>query len=208
MYKEIVLKKKNTFTINLKGITKYASVSSKITGKGKKAKKVVSIKQKANGEVLITPKKTGKTQVTCTVIQNGAEYKVVVDIKVLNQYKGTSKNYNLKSKGLVKTSGELPEFNVYKRIVKGKNTKIKFTKVEKDAQVKFYVANKKEAKSLKIGKIKRKGKTVTCTIKGKKKGWVHLTAEITQNGKTYYTRLFIRVNDKSWKAKQIKKYLK
>ncbi|MCR5701119.1 MAG: hypothetical protein K6G76_03120 [Lachnospiraceae bacterium] len=208
MYKEIVLKKKNTFTINLKGISDYAVVSSKITGKGKKAKKIVSIKQQKNGEVLITPKKTGKTQVTCTIIQNGAEYKVVVDIKVLNQYKGTSKNYNLKNKGLVKTSGELPEFNVYKRIVKGKNTKIKFTKVAKDAKVKFYVANKKEAKSLKIGKVKRKGKTVTCTVMGKKKGWVHLTAEITQNGKTYYTRLLVRIDDGTWSKKQLKKYLK
>ncbi|MBE5923266.1 MAG: hypothetical protein E7271_02210 [Lachnospiraceae bacterium] len=208
MYKEIVLKKKNTFTINLKGISDYAVVSSKITGKGKKAKKIVSIKQQKNGEVLITPKKTGKTQVTCTIIQNGAEYKVVVDIKVLNQYKGTSKNYNLKNKGLVKTSGELPEFNVYKRIVKGKNTKIKFTKVAKDAKVKFYVANKKEAKSLKIGKVKRKGKTVICTVMGKKKGWVHLTAEITQNGKTYYTRLLVRIDDGTWSKKQLKKYLK
>lgn len=208
MYKEIVLKKKNTFTVNLKGITDYAVVTSKITGKGKKAKSVVKIKQQKNGDVLITPKKVGKTQVTCTIIQNGAEYKVVVDLKVLKQYKGTSKNYNLKPKGLVKTSGELPEFNVYKRIVKGKNTKIKFTKVATDAKVKFYVANKKEAKSLKIGKIKRKGKTATCTIKGKKKGWVHLTAEITQNGKTYYTRLLVRIDDGTWTKKQIKKYLK
>lgn len=208
MYKEIVLKKKNTFTINLKGITKYAVVTSKITGKGKKAKSIVKIKQQKNGDVLITPKKVGKTQVTCTIIQNGAEYKVVVDLKVLRQYKGTSKNYNLKTKGLVKTSGELPEFNVYKRIVKGKNTKIKFTKVATDAKVKFYVKNKKEAKSLKIGKIKRKGKTATCTIKGKKKGWVHLTAEITQNGKTYYTRLLVRIDDGTWTKKQIKKYLK
>ena len=208
MYKEIVLKKKNTFTVNLKGISDYAVVTSKITGKGKKAKKVVAIKQQKNGDVLITPKKTGKTQVTCTIIQNGAEYKVVVDIKVLKQYKGTSKNYNLKTKGLVKTSGELPEFNVYKRIVKGKNTKIKFTKVATDAKVKFYVANKKEAKSLKIGKVKRKGKTATCTIVGKKKGWVHLTAEITQNGKTYYTRLLVRIDDGSWGKKQLNKYLK
>ena len=208
MYKEIVLKKKNTFTVNLQGITKYAVVNASITGKGKKAKKVVAIKQKANGDVVITPKKAGKSQVTCTIIQNGAEYKVVVDIKVLKAYKGTSKNYNLKPKGLVKTGGELPEFNVYKRIVKGKNTKIKFTKVATDATVKFYVANKKEAKSLKIGKVKRKGTTATCTIKGKKKGWVHLTAEITQNGKTYYTRLLVRIDDGTWSKKQIKKYLK
>ena len=208
MYKEIVLKKKNTFTVNLKGISDYAQVSSKITAKGKKAKSVVKIKQQKNGDVLITPKKTGKTQVTCTIIQNGAEYKVVVDIKVLKQYKGTSKNFNLKTKGLVKTSGELPEFNVYKRIVKGKNTKIKFTKVATDAKVKFYVASKKEAKSLKIGKIKRKGKTATCTIVGKKKGWVHLTAEITQNGKTYYTRLLVRIDDGTWSNKQMNKYLK
>ena len=208
MYKEVVLKKKNTFTINLNGITDYAVVKADITGKGKNAKKVVSIKQKANGDVVITPKKVGKSQVTCTIIQNGAEYKVVVDLKVLKQYKGTSKNYNLKSAGLVKTGGELPEFNVYKRIVKGKNTKIKFTKVEKDAKIKFYVANKKEAKSLKIGKVKRSGKTVTCTIKGKKKGWVHLTAEITQNGKTYYTRLLVRIDDGTWTSKQLKKYLK
>ena len=208
MYKEIVLKKKNTFTVNLKGISEYANVTSKITGKGKKAKSIVKIKQQKNGDVLITPKKTGKTQVTCTIIQNGAEYKVVVDIKVLKQYKGTTKNFNLKTKGLVKTSGELPEFNVYKRIVKGKNTKIKFTKVATDAKVKFYVANKKEAKSLKIGKIKRKGKTATCTIVGKKKGWVHLTAEITQNGKTYYTRLLVRIDDGTWSSKQLKKYLK
>ena len=207
MYKEIVLKKKNTFTINLSGISNYAVVKADITGKGKNAKKVVSIKQKANGDVVITPKKVGKSQVTCTIIQNGAEYKVVVDLKVLKQYKGTSKNYNLKSAGLVKTGGELPEFNVYKRIVKGKNTKIKFTKVEKDAKIKFYVANKKEAKSLKIGKVKRSGKTVTCTIKGKKKGWVHLTAEITQNGKTYYTRLLVRIDDGTWTSKQLKKYL-
>ena len=208
MYKEIVLKKKNTFTVNLKGITDYAQVTSKITAKGKKAKSVVKIKQQNNGDVLITPKKTGKTQVTCTIIQNGAEYKVVVDIKVLKEYKGTSKNFNLKTKGLVKTSGELPEFNVYKRIVKGKNTKIKFTKVATDAKVKFYVANKKEAKSLKIGKVKRKGKTATCTIVGKKKGWVHLTAEITQNGKTYYTRLLVRIDDGTWSNKQMSKYLK
>ena len=208
MYKEIVLKKNNTFTVNLSGITDYAVVKSSITGKNKNAKKVVSIKQKDNGDVVITPKKVGKSQVTCTIIQNGAEYKVVVDLKVLKQYKGTSKNYNLKTAGLVKTSGELPEFNVYKRIVKGKNTKIKFTKVEKDANVKFYVANKKEAKSLKIGKVKRSGKTVTCTIKGKKKGWVHLTAEITQNGKTYYTRLLVRIDDGTWTSKQLKKYLK
>ena len=208
MYKEIVLKKKNTFTVNLKGISDYAIVTSEITGKGKKAKKVVTIKQQKNGDVLITPKKVGKSQVTCKIVQNGAEYKVVVDLKVLKQYKGTSKNYNLKPKGLVKTSGKLPEFNVYKRIVKGKNTKIKFTKVATDAKVKFYVANKKEAKSLKIGKIKRKGKTATCTIKGKKKGWVHLTAEITQNGKTYYTRLLVRIDDGTWSKKQIKKYLK
>lgn len=208
MYKEIVLKKKNTFTVNLKGISDYAIVTSEITGKGKKAKKVVTIKQQKNGDVLITPKKVGKSQVTCKIVQNGAEYKVVVDLKVLKQYKGTSKNYNLKPKGLVKTSGELPEFNVYKRIVKGKNTKIKFTKVATDAKVKFYVANKKEAKSLKIGKIKRKGKTATCTIKGKKKGWVHLTAEITQNGKTYYTRLLVRIDDGTWSKKQLKKYLK
>ena len=208
MYKEIVLKKKNTFTVNLSGITDYAVVKADITGKGKNAKKVVSIKQKANGDVVITPKKVGKSQVTCTIIQNGAEYKVVVDLKVLKQYKGTSKNYNLKNAGLVKTDGELPEFNVYKRIVKGKNTKIKFTKVEKDANVKFYVTNKKEAKSLKIGKVKRSGNTVTCTIKGKKKGWVHLTAEITQNGKTYYTRLLVRIDDGTWTSKQLKKYLK
>ena len=208
MYKEIVLKKKNTFTVNLKGISDYAVVTSKISGKGKNAKKVVKIKQQQNGDVLITPRKAGKSQVTCKIIQNGAEYKVVVDIKVLRQYKGTSKNYNLKPAGLVKTSGELPEFNVYKRIVKGKKTKIKFTKVATDAKVKFYVANKKEAKSLKIGKTKRKGKTATCTITGKKKGWVHLTAEITQNGKTYYTRLLVRIDDKTWTKKQLKKYLK
>ena len=208
MYKEIVLKKNNTFTVNLSGITDRAVVKADITGKSKNAKKVVSIKKKANGDVVITPKKVGKSQVTCTIIQNGAEYKVVVDLKVLKQYKGTSTNYNLKNAGLVKTGGELPEFNVYKRIVKGKNTKIKFTKVEKDANVKFYVANKKEAKSLKIGKVKRSGKTVTCTIKGKKKGWVHLTAEITQNGKTYYTRLLVRIDDGTWTSKQLKKYLK
>ena len=89
-----------------------------------------------------------------------------------------------------------------------KNTKIKFTKVAKDAKVKFYTANKKEAKSLKIGKVKRKGTTVTCTINGRKKGWVHLTAEITQNGKTYYTRLLVRIDDGTWSNKQIKKYLK
>ena len=212
MYKEIVLKKNNTFTLNLQGVTKNAVIKSEITGKTKKSQSVVKIKQQKNGDVLITPKKVGKTQVTCTVIQNGAEYTVVVDIRVLKQYKGTSRNYSLKKNGLVKTSGELPEFNVYKRIVKGKNTKIKFTQVDKDAKVKFYVANSKEAKALKIGKINRKGKTATCTIKGKKKGWVHLTAEITQNGKTYYTRLLVRIDDRDCSEKeimrQIKKYLK
>jgi hypothetical protein len=212
MYKEIVLKKKNTFTINLCGITKNATVKSKITGKGKKAKKVIKIKQKKNGNVVVIPKKLGTSQVTCSILQNGEEYKVVVNIRVLKQYKGTSKNFNLKKKGLVKTSGDLPEFNVYKRIVKGKKTKIKFTNVTANAKVKFYVANKKEAKALKISTIKRKGKTATCTIKGRKKGWVHLTAKITQNGKTYYTRLLVRIDDRSLTKeeinKQIHEYLK
>lgn len=212
MYKEIVLKKKNTFTINLCGITKNATVKSKITGKGKNAKKVIKIKQKKNGNVVVIPKKLGTSQVTCSILQNGEEYKVVVNIRVLKQYKGTSKNFNLKKKGLVKTSGDLPEFNVYKRIVKGKKTKIKFTNVTPSAKVKFYVANKKEAKALKISTIKRKGKTATCTIKGRKKGWVHLTAKITQNGKTYYTRLLVRIDDRSQTKeeinKQIHEYLK
>lgn len=207
MYKEIVLKKNNSFTINLQGITKNAVVKSEITGKSKSSKGVVKIKQKKNGNVEIIPRKVGKTQVTCTIIQNGAEYTVKVDIKVLRQYKGTSRNYDIKKNGLVKTSGELPEFNVYKRIVKGKNTKIKFTQVDKDAKVKFYVANKKEAKSLKIGKTKRKGKTATCTIKGTQKGWVHLTAEITQNGKTYYTRLLVRIDDRSQTKEEIQKQI-
>jgi hypothetical protein len=126
------------------------------------------------------------------VIQNGSYYTVKIKLVV----KKSMKMYNLKNAALVKQQGNLPEFNVYKRVVKGKKTKLKFTNLTKDAKITYTSSNKK------VATISKKG-----VIKGKKKGFTKITAKIVQNGYTYYTRLFVRVDDGT-KNKQLKKYLK
>ena len=200
MMKYIVLK--NKFTINLNGISENAKVTFKSSNK-----KVATVNQKG----VVKGKKKGKAVITATIVQNGAYYNVKVNVQVIKKgYKGYGKNYNLNNKAIVKKSGELPEFNVYKNVGKGKSTTLQFTDVTaKKKDISFSIP-KKEKKYLKIGKVKYNAKKKTASVKitGKKKGWVHLTAKITQNGKVYYTRLLIRVDDNTWTAKQKKKYLK
>lgn len=174
---------KSKFTLNLVGITKTAKVSFKSSNK-----KIATVNQKG----VITGKKKGKCTVSGYVIQNGAYYKVNVKIKVVKKLK----IYNLKSAALSKKSGELPEFNVYKRVFKGKKTKLKFSSVEKDSKISFKSSKKK------IATVSKKG-----VITGKKKGFCVVTATIQQNGKKFVTRVFVRVDDYT-KNKQLKKYLK
>ena len=141
---------------------------------------------------MIKAKKKGKCTITAQVIQNGSYYTVKVKVKVIKKVK----LYNLKKKALSKVSGELPEFNVYKRVFLGKKTKLKFTSVEKDAKITYKSSNKK------IATVTKKG-----VIKGKKQGFAVVTAKIKQNGKTYVTRIFVRVDDLK-PNKNLKKYLK
>lgn len=172
------------FTLNLVGIDKTAKKIYKSSNK-----KIATINSKGT----ITAKKPGKCVITAYVIQKGSYYKVKVNINVKKQ---RIKLYNLKKKALSKKSGELPEFNVYKRVFKGKKTKLKFTSVEKDAKITYTTSNKK------IATVTKKG-----VIQGKKKGFAVVTAKIQQNGKTYVTRIFVRVDDNT-KNKNLSKYLK
>lgn len=171
------------FTINLCGINKTAVKKYKSSNK-----KIATINK--NG--VIKAKKKGKCTITAQVIQNGSYYTVKVKVKVIKKVK----LYNLKKKALSKVSGELPEFNVYKRVFLGKKTKLKFTSVEKDAKITYTSSNKK------IATVTKKG-----VIKGKKQGFAVVTAKIEQNGKTYVTRIFVRVDDLK-PNKSLKKYLK
>ena len=171
------------FTINLCGINKTAVKKYKSSNK-----KIATINKKG----VIKAKKKGKCTITAQVIQNGSYYTVKVKVKVIKKVK----LYNLKKKALSKVSGELPEFNVYKRVFLGKKTKLKFTSVEKDAKITYKSSNKK------IATVTKKG-----VIKGKKQGFAVVTAKIKQNGKTYVTRIFVRVDDLK-PNKNLKKYLK
>ena len=173
----------NKFTLNLVGIDKTAVKQFKSSNK-----KVATISSKG----VITGKKKGKCVITANVIQKGSYYKVRVNLTV----KKPMMIYNLKNAALSKKSGELPEFNVYKRIFKGKKTKLKFTSVQKNAKITYTTKNKK------IATVTKKG-----VIKGKKRGFTVVTAKIVQNGKTYVTRIFVRVDDNKTN-KQNKKYLK
>ncbi len=176
---------KQKFTLNIVGINKTAKKIYKSSNK-----KIATI----NSKGVITGKKKGKCKITAYIIQNGSYYKVKVNLTV----KKNIKNYNLKPAALSKKmkGGQLPEFNVYKRVFKGKKTKLKFTNVEKKAKISYTSKNKK------IAKVTKKG-----VITGKKKGVTVVTAKITQNGKTYVTRVFVRVDDNTT-LKNIKKYLK
>ena len=171
------------FMINLCGINKTAVKKYKSSNK-----KIATINKKG----VIKAKKKGKCTITAQVIQNGSYYTVKVKVKAIKKVK----LYNLKKKALSKVSGELPEFNVYKRVFLGKKTKLKFTSVEKDAKITYKSSNKK------IATVTKKG-----VIKGKKQGFAVVTAKIKQNGKTYVTRIFVRVDDLK-PNKNLKKYLK
>ncbi len=181
MQKDLGVGKK--FKLNLVGMNKTAV--KKFTSSNKK---IATIDK--NG--VIKGKKKGKCKITATVIQKGSYYTVKIDLHV----KKSMKMYNLKKAALQKKQGILPEFNVYKRVVKGKKTKLKFTNVEKDAKITYKSSNKK------VATVSKKG-----VIKGKKKGFAVVTAKIQQNGFTYYTKLIVRVDDGT-KNKQLKKYLK
>ncbi len=194
--------KKSKFKLNLRGIKSYA-----VKKYSSSNKKVATINKKG----VIKGKKLGKCKIKAYVIQNGSYYKVEVNLKVLKKSKNLKKIYNLKKKALVKVSGELPEYNVYKRVFKNSKTTVKFKNIEDNAKVKVFVPKKykKEGKKIKIGKIvkNKKKDTIRYKISGKKRGFVHLTCRIKQNGKTYFTRLFVRVDDHK-KDKNTKKYLK
>ncbi len=181
MQKDLGVGKK--FKLNLVGMSKTAVKKFKSSNK-----KIATIDK--NG--VIKGKKKGKCKITATVIQNGSYYTVKIDLHV----KKSMKMYNLKKAALQKKQGVLPEFNVYKRVVKGKKTKLKFTNVEKNAKITYKSSNKK------VATVSKKG-----VIKGKKKGFTVVTAKIQQNGFTYYTKLIVRVDDGT-KNKQLKKYLK
>ncbi len=181
MQKDLGVGKK--FTINLIGMNKYAVKSFKSSNK-----KIATVNK--NG--VITGKKKGKCTITAKIIQKGSYYTVKIKLHV----KKSMKMYNLKKKALQKQEGTLPEFNVYKRVVKGKKTKMKFTNVDKNAKITYTTSNKK------IATVSKKG-----VIKGKKKGFCVITAKIEQRGHAYYTKLIVRVDDGT-KNKQLKKYLK
>ncbi len=202
MTKNVLIGEK--FKLNLKGIK---SNSVKIYKSSNK--KVASINKKG----VIKGKKQGKAKITAYIIQNGSYYKVKVNVKVYKKSKSRKRNLNLKKKALVAVQGKLPEFNVYKRVKKGKKTTLKFTnvQVDKKSDISFFIPSKykKEKKYLKVGKVSynSKKKIATCKIKGKKLGFVHLTCKIKQNGKVYYTRIFVRI-DNGKKIKGQNKYLK
>ncbi len=181
MQKDLGLGKK--FKINLVGMTKYSIKKFKTSNK-----RIATVDK--NG--VIKGKKIGKCKITATIIQNGSYYTVKIDLHV----KKSMKMYNLKKRALQKKEGNLPEFNVYKRVVKGKKTKMKFTNISKDAKVTYTSSNKK------VATVSKKG-----VIKGKKKGFTIVTAKIEQNGHTYYTKLIVRVDDGT-PNKDLKKYLK
>ncbi|MCR5201902.1 MAG: MBG domain-containing protein, partial [Lachnospiraceae bacterium] len=195
---KIVIKGKK-FKLNIAGISKNAKVTY-TTSK----KKIATI----NNKGVITGKKLGKCKVKCLVIQNGSYYKVNVNIIVKKKSKNAKTNLNLKNNAITKVSGDLPEYNIYKKINKKKKTTLTFTNVEDDAKIKFYTT--KGGKKIALGKVSHNKTKDTASIKvtGKKKGWTFLTAKITQNGKVYYTRIVIRINDSTWTSKQIGKYLK
>ena len=132
---------------------------------------------------IITGKKLGKCKIYADVIQNGSYYRVKINLTVRNKVI----IYSLKKPALSKRSGKLPEFNVYKRVFKGKKTKVKFFHVAKKAKVTYTSSNPKVATVKKSGKIG--------IISGKKQGFTVVTAKIVQNNKTYITRLFVRVDD-------------
>lgn len=174
------------FKLNLVGMNENAYIDPANTKSSNT--KIATIDPKT---LVIKAKKKGTCTINAAIIQNGSYYSV--KIKLVVKKKMTM--YNLKNAALVKQQGVLPEFNVYKRVVKGKKTKLKFTQVAKGAKITYKTSNKK------VATISKKG-----VIKGKKKGFAKITAIIEQNGHTYYTRLFVRVDDGT-KNKQIKKYL-
>ncbi|MCR5623912.1 MAG: hypothetical protein K6G11_01565, partial [Lachnospiraceae bacterium] len=199
MKKNVV--KGSKFKINLRGISSTAVLKYRSTNK-----KVASINKKG----VIKGKNYGRTKIKAFVIQNGSYYKVLVNVKVIKKTAKTSRNFNLTKKALTKVSGELPEFNVYRRIASGKSTKLVFTNVAEDATYDFYIPKKykKEGKNLKIIKSKMQGHKVICWVKGIGGGFVHLTAEINQNGHTYMTRIFCRVDNGNIPRKIKRQYLK
>jgi hypothetical protein len=162
---------------------------------------------------VIKGKKYGTAHVNAYVIQNGSYYKVEVTVKVKKKSKRIGKNYNLKKKAVVSVGGNLPEFNVYKRVYKKKKTTLSFkdVQVESADAISFYIPKKykKEKKNIKIGKVKYDAENgvASCKIKGLKKGFTHLTCRIEQNDQVYYTRIFVRVDDGT-KNKKLKTYLK
>ncbi|MCR5624902.1 MAG: hypothetical protein K6G11_06605, partial [Lachnospiraceae bacterium] len=190
--------KGSKYKINLMGISSSAAVTMKSSNN-----KTAQLNQ--NG--VVKGKRRGKAKITCNIIQNGATYKVVVKVRVI---KSKKKNKNLKNSVLLTPVGELPEYNIYKVVTKGRNSTFKFRNVESDAKVSFFLNENKDKKYLKIKKIERnkKNNKVKCYVRGKKKGWAHFTAKITQNGHTYYTRILVRVNDGTWKKKQMNECLK
>lgn len=184
MNKTIAIRSK--FKINLVGIAKNATVTYKSSNK-----KIATINKKG----VITGKKLGKCKIYADVVQDGSYYRVRINLKVRKKVI----IYSLKKKALSKKAGTLPEYNVYKRVFKNKKTKIKFMNVEKNAKVTYTSSNPK------IATVKKQGKVGI--VSGKKQGFTVVTAKIKQNGKTYITRIFVRVDDHK-KNKKLPLYLK
>lgn len=184
MNKTIAIRSK--FKIDLVGIAKNAKVTYKSSNK-----KIATINKKG----IITGKKLGKCKISADVVQDGSYYRVRINLTV----KKKVIIYSLKKKALSKKAGTLPEYNVYKRVFKNKKTKIKFMNVEKNAKVTYTSSNPKVATVKKNGKVG--------IVSGKKQGFTVVTAKIKQNGKTYITRIFVRVDDYK-KNKKLPLYLK
>ncbi len=177
------------FKVDIVGISKSAALLTYRSSN----KKVATISKKG----LIKGKKKGKCKIYADVVQGGTFYSVRIKLTVK---KDTNKIYSLTKKALSKKvkGNKLPEFNVYKRVFKNKKTNIKFINVEKKAKI-TYKSSKPS-----VATVKKKGKIGV--VYGKKQGFTVITCKIKQNGKTYITRVFVRVDDYK-ENKQLPKYL-
>ncbi|MBR6223664.1 MAG: Ig-like domain-containing protein [Lachnospiraceae bacterium] len=192
--KTIAVKDKNRFTFV--GVTKKDSVTYRSS-----KKKIATVSKKG----VVVGKKVGTTVITAIIKKGTFSYKVKLNLKVVKATNAMDKLISIKKKGLMKKTGKLPELNVYEAVNAGKNIKLKFSNLAKDAKLEC-VSDNKNVKIAKLSLSKKK-KTATITVKGQKRGFSHVTVKVNQGGRFYYVRYLIRVKSGKWTLKQLKTYL-
>lgn len=192
--KTIAVKDKYRFTFV--GVTKKDSVTYRSS-----KKKIATVSKKG----VVVGKKVGTTVITAIIKKGTFSYKVKLNLKVVKATNAMDKLISIKKKGLMKKTGKLPELNVYEAVNAGKNIKLKFSNLAKDAKLEC-VSDNKNVKIAKLSLSKKK-KTATITVKGQKRGFSHVTVKVNQGGRFYYVRYLIRVKSGKWTLKQLKTYL-